>query len=106
MEQIMITVDTVLQFFGAVAVVGGGVKIIISAFSPYREMKEKLKKHDGLFDKDNKRINGIEESLERIEESQKLQGRAIMELLNHVITGNHMDKLEKRYGDLMDHYTE
>lgn len=106
MEHIMITVDTVLQFFGAVAVIGGGVKIIISAFSPYRNMKERLKKHDELFEKDNKRIGGMEESLKRIEESQKLQGRALMELLNHVITGNHIEKLEKRYSDLFEHYTE
>ncbi len=106
MEHIMITVDTVLQFFGAVAVIGGGVKIIVSAFSPYRNMKDKLKKHDELFDNDNKRINGMETSLKRIEESQTLQGRALMELLNHIITGNHVEKLEKRYNDLFEHYTE
>ena len=106
MESIIITFDTVLQFFGAIAVIGGGVKIIVSAFSPYRDMKQKLKNHDKQFEENNKRIDGIEGTLERIEESQRLQGKALMELLNHIITGNHIDKLEGRYNDLMKHYID
>ena len=104
MENIEITYNTILQIFGAIAVIGGGVKIIISSLSPFREMKAKLKKHDELFDKDNRRLKEVEDSLNRIEDSQRVQGKALMELLNHIITGNDVDKLKKKHDDLVEYY--
>ena len=100
MENIEITYNTILQIFGAIAVIGGGVKIIISSLSPFREMK----KHDELFDKDNRRLKEVEDSLNRIEDSQRVQGKALMELLNHIITGNDVDKLKKKHDDLVEYY--
>ena len=106
MDHLVITYNTILSFFGAVAVIGGGLKLLINLFNPFHELKERLDKHDQLFDNDNKRLRDIDEALERIEESQKLQGRAIMEQLNHVISGNDIDKLKKRYTDLVDYYID
>lgn len=99
MENIEITYNTILQIFGAIAVIGGGIKIIITAFSPYRELKEKVKKQ-------SEKIKGVESALERIEESQRVQGKALMELLNHIITGNDIDKLKDRHDELVDHYID
>lgn len=99
MENIEITFNTILQLFGAVAVIGGGIKVIISAFSPYKELKDKVKKQA-------EKIAGVESALERIEESQRVQGKALMELLNHIITGNDIDKLKERHDDLVDHYID
>ena len=99
MENIEITYNTILQIFGAIAVIGGGIKIIISALSPYKDLKEKVKKQA-------EKIKGVESSLERIEESQRVQGRALMELLNHIITGNDIDKLKQRHDDLVEHYID
>lgn len=106
MENIEITFNTVLQFFGAVAVIGGGIKIIVSMLSPFREIKAQLKKHDEAFKNDSNRIKGVEETLVRIEDAQRIQGKAIMELLNHIITGNDIEELKKRHTDLMNHYIE
>lgn len=99
MENIEITYNTILQLFGAIAVIGGGIKIIITAFSPYKDLKEKVKKQA-------EKIKGVESSLERIEESQRVQGKALMELLNHIITGNDIDKLKERHDELVDHYID
>lgn len=97
MENIEITFNTVLQLFGAIAVLGGGIKIIVSAVSPYKELKERMKKAETT-------IKGAESSLNRIEESQKVQGRALMELLNHLITGNDIEALKERHDELVEHY--
>lgn len=99
MENIEITYNTILQLFGAIAIVGGGIKLIISALSPYRDLKDKVKKQA-------EKIAGVESTLERIEESQRVQGKALMELLNHIITGNDIDKLKERHGELVDHYID
>lgn len=99
MTNIEITFNTILQIFGAIAVIGGGIKIIVTAFSPYRDLKEKVKKQA-------EKIAGVESSLERIEESQRVQGKALMELLNHIITGNDIEKLKERHDELVDHYID
>lgn len=99
MTNIEITFNTILQIFGAIAVIGGGIKIIVTAFSPYRDLKEKVKKQA-------EKIAGVESSLERIEESQRVQGKALMELLNHIITGNDIEKLRERHDELVDHYID
>lgn len=97
MENIEITFNTILQLFGAIAVLGGGIKIIISALSPYRDLKERMKKTEN-------KIEGIDAALKRIEDSQKVQGKALMELLNHTITGNDVEALKDRYDELVEHY--
>lgn len=97
MENIEITFNTILQLFGAIAVLGGGIKIIVSALSPFRDLKERMKKVES-------RTQGVEQALNRIEDAQKLQGRALMELLNHIITGNDIEALKDRYDELVVHY--
>lgn len=99
MENIEITYNTILQIFGAIAVIGGGIKIILTALSPYKDLKDKVKKQA-------EKIKGVESALERIEESQRVQGKALMELLNHIITGNDIDKLKDRHDELVDHYID
>lgn len=99
MENIEITFTTILAFFGALAVVGGGVKIIVSALNPFKEVKAKVKKHDEKFAE-------LDDSLGRIEKEQKVQGKALMVLINHLVTGNDVDKLKKVYQDMVNHYIE
>ena len=97
MENIEITFNTILQLFGAIAVLGGGIKIIISALSPYKDLRERMKKAES-------KAGEIDSALKRIEDSQKVQGKALMELLNHTITGNDVEALKDRYDELVAHY--
>lgn len=106
MENIEITFNTILQFFGAVAVIGGGIKLIVTALNPFREVTAKLKKHDERFDKDYARLEELDQSLERIEKEQKVQGKALMVLINHIVTGNDVEKLKKIYQEMVNHYIE
>lgn len=97
MENIEITFNTILQLFGAIAVLGGGIKIIVSALSPYKDLRERMKKSES-------KAGEIDSALKRIEDSQKVQGKALMELLNHTITGNDVEALKDRYDELVAHY--
>lgn len=106
MQNIEITFTTLLAFFGAIAVVGGGVKIIVSALNPFKEVKAKVNEHENRFKKETKRLEELDESLERIEKEQKVQGKALMVLINHIVTGNDVDKLKKVYQDMVNHYIE
>ena len=106
MQNIEITFTTLLAFFGAIAVVGGGVKIIVSALNPFKEVKAKVKEHEDRFKKETGRLEELDQSLERIEKEQKVQGKALMVLINHLVTGNDVDKLKKVYQDMVNHYIE
>lgn len=106
MQNIEITFTTLLAFFGAIAVVGGGVKIIVSALNPFKEVKAKVKEHEDRFKKETNRLEELDESLDRIEKEQKVQGKALMVLINHLVTGNDVDKLKKVYQDMVNHYIE
>lgn len=106
MQNIEITITTLLAFFGAIAVVGGGVKIIVSALNPFKEVKAKVKEHEDRFKKETNRLEELDESLDRIEKEQKVQGKALMVLINHLVTGNDVDKLKKVYQDMVNHYIE
>lgn len=99
MQNIEITFTTILEFFGAIAVIGGGVKIIVSSLNPFKEVKAKVKKHD-------EQLEELDKSLDRIEKEQKVQGKALMVLINHIVTGNDVDKLKKVYQDMVNHYIE
>lgn len=106
MNNIEITYNTILQFFGAIAVIGGGVKLIVSALNPFKEVKSKVKQHEEFFNKEKERLDELDQSLDRIEKEQKVQGKALMVLINHLVTGNDIDKLKKIYQDMVNHYIE
>ena len=82
------------------------MKIIVSALNPFKEVKAKVKEHEDRFKKETDRLEELDESLERIEKEQKVQGKALMVLINHLVTGNDVDKLKKVYQDMVNHYIE
>ena len=106
MENIEITFKTILQLFGALAILAGGIKVIVSALNPYKEIKAKVKAHDNAFAKEKERIEELDDSLERIEKEQKVQGKALMVLISHIITGNDVEKLKDVYKKMVDHYID
>ena len=44
MDNITITFNTILQLFGAIAVIGGGIKILVGMFNPFRDLKAEVEK--------------------------------------------------------------
>lgn len=100
MEDVSVLWEAILYVCGGLVTVCGGVTAVIKLLGPVRAEREKRKiieakieKHDELFEKDNKRLQSIEES-------QRLQCRAQMVLLQHVVTGDHIDKCQECYDEI------
>lgn len=93
---IQTTWETILAALGALAILAGGVKIIMGFFSPYRKLRELVAKHGELLDKDNKRIL-------RGEEADAMTLSSLFALLNHALTGNSREALKAARDNLQDY---
>lgn len=87
MEQVRILWQTLLALCGAVAVIGGGVRMVAGWFSPVREIKKKLDAHTEQLERDHQRIGALREH-------DEVTMQAMLALLDHAITGNSVDKLK------------
>ena len=85
--------------FTAVCVAAGWlIKIIKAITNKAHEPNERLDtldkritKHDELLDKDNKRIGALEIT---VKDANRVQNRALLQLMNHQLDGNHTDQLK------------
>lgn len=111
MDNVTITFNTILQLFGAIAVVGGGVKIIISMFNPFKELKAEVERLKGkasgidgrLKDGDNK-MHELDAKIDRLDEGMSIIGLAMCEMINHTVTGNDVDELKEQQKKLNEFF--
>lgn len=96
LANIQATWETILAVLGALAILAGGIKVIVGFFSPYRELRGRVDKHDTLLAKDNQRLM-------REEEATTMTISALFALLNHAITGNSLDGLKTARDSLQDY---
>ena len=111
MENITVTFNTMLQLFGAIAVIGGGIKIIVSLFSPFRDLKTEMEKIMGFLAKDKERLDegedrmdNLGERMDRIDEALSVLGLAVSEMINHQVTGNDAEELKKQQKKLNEYF--
>lgn len=90
-----ITSEHILWVCTFVAAVFGLWKIVKEIKKPSDDLREAVTKHDRLLDNDNKRIH-------KIEESNQLILRCMLDLINHEITGNGIEKMKKTRDDLQE----
>ena len=95
------TGKTILEVFGAIAIIGGGANWLLKLFDPFKELKKKVEEHSGMLSSDKTELKEISDTLGRIERQNNVQSWALLETMNHLITGNDIDKLEKRRDDLL-----
>ena len=93
-ENIVITVGTVLAVFGGIKIISDGIKAI-GDLLPMAKLTERC-------DKLEQRANDTDEKFERLEEVINAQSRLLIEITNHMITGNDVDKLKEKRDELTD----
>lgn len=98
-EELVITVQVMLQVFGALAVIWGGWKCISEFLKPHKELQKKVDAMERNQNKDYKRLN-------RIEATQNAQSILLIEIANHLVTGNDKDKLKQKADDLLECITK
>ena len=91
----LITSEQIIYLCGFVAAVWGVYKIIKERRKPSDDLRDKVEKHERLLDNDNKRIH-------KIEESNQLILRCMLDLINHAITGNGIEKMKETRDVLQD----
>ena len=94
MNEIQVTVSTILALFGALAVVAGGVKVIMQMCSPFKriaqritECEKRLDNHDIFLGNDKQAIADM---------------RVNLALLNHFIDGNGVEKMKELREEIQD----
>ena len=102
-NEIIITLDGLLWFCSAIAVIGSAVAIIIKCFAPFRALKkevaalkkelEDLKNHQ---DDDHKELKKVEIGIEKI-------CKCTLAITEHELTGNGDEKLKKAKDEMEDY---
>lgn len=99
-NEISITLQTILAVFGAIAAVVAGVSAIAKMLSPFKELKAVVDKHETALKDFNKRFEQMERSINTQQLMQREVCKTLIVLLNHLITGNSVDKLKSQQEEL------
>ena len=100
-----VTIQTILQILGAVAIIGVGVNWIIKMFSPFTQLKKQVEEQEKKLARDKQALDDIHTTLTKLDRRMGITSWAIIEIMNHEISGNDVNKLEKRRDDLMKDLT-
>lgn len=103
MDNLTITFQTVLAFFGAVAVIGGGIKLILEATTPFKQLHKRQNDMEAKLDNDNKRFKEIESNYKELKDTINQQNKLLIQIADHLITGNDVDELKRQRDKLLDH---
>ena len=96
MDNVVVTLKTILALFGGITCIVGGISSITKLFSPFKELKKKVEDHDAKLDRDYKRMESFDQTAKEIGETDKIICKSLFALLNHEITGNSVDKLKEQ----------
>lgn len=88
-------IGTALEFFGAISIISGGVGGIVYILTPVRKLKKRVDAIESKLEKDYDRMDVIENKINDVDETAKQTCKAILQLMNHEITGNNVDKLKE-----------
>lgn len=92
-QNIVITGGVILAFFGAVSIIGSGIKVIKEWIDPMAKLTERT-------DKLEQRMNAAEEKYEQLRTVINAQSKLLIEMTTHMITGNDIEKLEQKRDEL------
>ena len=106
MNELQITIQTILTFFGGVTLIMGGISALAKLFDPFKKLKVKVNEHECKRNDDFNRMGKMDEAIERIENSNEIICESLFALLNHEITGNSVDKLIKQRDNLQKYLIE
>ena len=96
---------TIIQLIANSIIMLGGAGAIIASIirwmrKPDTDRDERLKRHDEMFDNDNKRLNELEKRQAETEEAMQIMMKSMLALMTHAIDGNHVEELKKARDDM------
>ena len=103
MEQwnaLVTTFQTLLAILGIFTCVAGGISAITKLLSPFKKIKETSNNHETRLAKIEEDEKELKDSIAMVAETDKILCKVLLEILDHVITGNHVDRLKTVRGEL------
>jgi len=85
---------------GAVFLLDKALDLIKKYKAPANDLRDIVARHTELLAKDNERIKGLEDQMK---ETTRIQNRALLQLMNHSLDGNHIDKLKQARDEMEDY---
>ena len=92
-NNIVITGGVILAFFGAVSIVGAGVKVIKEWVNPVAKLTDRCTELE-------RRADRSDEEYEKLKKVINAQSSLLIEMTNHMLTGNDTDKLKEKRDEL------
>lgn len=92
-NQLVTFIVVLLAIAGGITVIGNAAKTLRDWFKPATDLQSRMEQAESHIDNDNKRLNSLEES-------NKLLLRGMNVLIEHEVTGNHTEELERVQADI------
>jgi hypothetical protein len=99
MSDYVILINQILALCGGISIIGGAAAVIWKAVSPAVKANDKI---EGL----QRKLESNERQVKEIQEMQAMQCQALIAVMDHMITGNHVDKLKETKAELVKKLTE
>ena len=96
MDGIGVAFHAILAIMGGIATIVGGTAVLMRWLNPYRIMRQSVTRHGELLDRDQHRLDDIDEY-------NRVMGGCMLALLHHEITGNDVKKLEDAKAKLQEY---
>lgn len=99
--------EALLQFFQTLLTICGGITCVVGCitavgklFAPFKELKAKVDEHEEKLTKDSDEMEEMRSTIKQVAEADKILCAVLLEMLDHEITGNHIERLKKTRGKL------
>lgn len=94
------TILTIVAIAAAVVVI---LDLVIKAREVKKPMDQNKRTIDEKLDNDNRRINDLERKIEKFSEGQDMTLQVLFSLLQHEVTGDHVNDMERTLAKLSDY---
>jgi septation ring formation regulator EzrA len=96
---IVTTYKTLVFVMGAVLAVWGFIKVLKEINKPLTDLRKTVEDH-------SEKISDIEKHLEKSDKGMGMVQKSLLQIMNHMIDGNHTDQLAKARDDMQNYLTE
>lgn len=100
MDNVYITIQTILAVCGGISCIGGAIALIIKALTPWKALKQRVDNLEEKIKNDYENINDIETSLHAVESSNKVICKSLLVILNHEATGEGIEEIKEQRNTL------
>ena len=105
-NQIVITVESVLWFCGAIVAIGGATAVISRWALPFRKLKERVESLENELTDLKSYQNADHKELQKIETGTEKICKCVLAITDHELTGNSVDKLRQAKDEMQDFFIE